>query len=131
MAAVLAGADPHSRWRPHPRRPCLARRGAWARLRGPARGATTHAGFRDKTQNPPTGYWIWSQEGLTKPEIDKCRVSNNPPVHQWAALQGHGLDAQLGLGTVNDEQDALGFHATFSYLDGTSVRGAPGFNASA
>ena len=94
-------------------------------------GATTHTGFRDKTQNPPTGYWIWSQEGLTKPEIDKCRVSNNPPVHQWAALQGHGLDAQLGLGTVNDEQDALGFHATFSYLDGTSVRGAPGFNASA
>ena len=43
----------------------------------------THVGYRDQTKDPSIGqdmgYWIWSTSGLTAEEMNKCRVSNNPP----------------------------------------------------
>ena len=54
------------------------------------------------------GYWIWSTSGTSEVEMNRCRVSNNPPVHQFGGLQGHGLDAALGLGTADDEFQLIG-----------------------
>ena len=74
----------------------------------------THIGYRDITKNPAAplnedmGYWIWSTSGMSATEMNRCRVSNNPPVHQFGVLQGHGLDAALGLGTADDEFQLIG-----------------------
>ena len=91
----------------------------------------SHHGDRDTEANPPTGYWLWSQDGMTEDEINRCRVSNNPPVHQFSVIQGHGLDAKLGLGTADGEHDVRGDNTGFRYLDGSSVKGAPGLGATA
>jgi hypothetical protein len=54
--------------------------------------ARTHIGYRDITKNPGNdenmGYWIWSISGMSATEMNRCRVSNNPPVHQFGVLQG-------------------------------------------
>lgn len=95
----------------------------------------THVGYRDNTKNPNNnedqGYWIWSTSGMSATEMNRCRVSNNPPVHQFGVLQGHGLDAALGLGTADDEFQLIGSTNNLRYLDGSSVGGAPGDNATA
>lgn len=95
----------------------------------------THVGYRDITKNPGAGesmgYWIWSTSGMSSAEMNRCRVSNNPPVHQFGVLQGHGLDAALGLGTADDEFQLIGSTNNLRYLDGSSVGGAPGANATA
>mmetsp|Transcript_2770 Transcript_2770/g.10043 ORF Transcript_2770/g.10043 Transcript_2770/m.10043 type:complete len:1382 (-) Transcript_2770:89-4234(-) len=93
----------------------------------------THIGYRDKTALTPTqmGYWLWSESGLTAAEINRCRISNNPPVHQFGVAQGHGLDSHLGLGRSDAEHDVLGSNTGFRYLDGSSVLGGPGTGATA
>ena len=63
--------------------------------------------------------------------MNRCRVSNNPPIHQFSSLQGHGLDAALGLGTADDEFQLIGPTNNLRYLDGSSVGGAPGYGAKA
>ena len=89
----------------------------------------THVGYRDVTKDPTLdedmGYWIWSTSGLTEAEMNRCRVSNNPPVLEFQGLQGHGLDAAYGFGTANDGTGGL------LYLDGSSTGGAPGTGATA
>ena len=92
----------------------------------------THVGYRDATKDPQSedmGYWIWSTSGTSEVEMNRCRVSNNPPVHQFGGLQGHGLDAALGLGTADDEFQLIGSTNNLRYLDGSSVGGAPGSGA--
>jgi len=97
--------------------------------------ARTHIGYRDQTKNPGIGvnmgYWIWSTSGTSAQEMNRCRVSNNPPVHQFGVLQGHGLDAALGLGTADDEFQLIGSTNNLLYLDGSSVGGKPGYGATA
>eukprot|EP00793_Prasinoderma_coloniale_P001378 PRCOL_00005153-RA len=78
-----------------------------------------------------SGYWIWSISGQTKAELDKCRVSNNPPVHQFGTIQGHGTDSHLGLGVADLEHDNVGSHTGFNDLTSASVSGAPGVDATA
>ena len=89
----------------------------------------THVGYRDLTKNPAAGedmgYWIWSTSGMSAAEMNKCRVSNNPPVREFAGLQGHGLDAAFGFGGGTDGGGGL------LRLDGSSVGGAPGSGATA
>ena len=89
----------------------------------------THVGYRDLTKNPALGedmgYWIWSTSGMSAAEMNKCRVSNNPPVREFAGLQGHGLDAAFGFGGGTDGGGGL------LRLDGSSVGGAPGSGATA
>ena len=89
----------------------------------------THVGYRDQTKDPSIGqdmgYWIWSTSGTTAEEMNKCRVSNNPPAREFAGLQGHGLDAAFGFGAASDGGGGL------LRLDGSSVGGAPGSGATA
>ena len=88
----------------------------------------THFGYRNHTKNASIGedlgYWMWSESGMTEAEMNRCRVSNNPPIHQFSSLQGHGLDAALGLGTADDEFQLIGPTNNLRYLDGSSVGGA-------
>jgi hypothetical protein len=95
----------------------------------------THFGYRNHTKNASIGedlgYWMWSESGMTEAEMNRCRVSNNPPIHQFSSLQGHGLDAALGLGTADDEFQLIGPTNNLRYLDGSSVGGAPGYGAQA
>mmetsp|Transcript_32921 Transcript_32921/g.104806 ORF Transcript_32921/g.104806 Transcript_32921/m.104806 type:complete len:1244 (-) Transcript_32921:714-4445(-) len=93
-----------------------------------------HKGYRDTvTQSSiqSMGYWIWSDDGMDEDSQNRCRVSNNPPIHQFGFIQGHGLDAHHSLGRADDEHDNIGDSTGFTYLDGSSVRGAPGMNATA
>ena len=76
-----------------------------------------------------SGYWIWSTSGQTKAELDKCRVSNNPPVHQFGSIQGHGTDSHLGLGLRDAEHDTLS--EGFRELGDSSVYGTVGYGANA
>ena len=46
-------------------------------------------------------------------------------------MQGHGLDAALGLGTADDEFQLIGSTNNLRYLDGSSVGGSPGGIATA
>lgn len=100
-----------------------------------ANAKSTHVGYRDITKDPKNGedmgYWLWSVSGMTAAEMNRCRVSNNPPVHQFGVLQGHGLDAAPGLGTADDEFQIIGPTNNLRYLDGSSVGGAPGSGATA
>lgn len=90
----------------------------------------THQGNRDRISG--TGYWLWSTSGMTRAEMNRCRVSNNPPLSSpyGDELQGHGLDAALGFGTADDE--AYTTHSKATRLGLVSVpRGAPGSGAAA
>ena len=48
-------------------------------------------GYRDQTKDPSAqeamGYWIWSTSGMSAADMNRCRVSNNPPVHQFSVIQ--------------------------------------------
>lgn len=89
----------------------------------------THLGYRDLTKDPGNGedmgYWMWSTSGMSSAEMNKCRVSNNPPIREFQGIQGHGLDSAFGMGSSNDGGGGL------LYLDGSSVQGAPGSGATA
>jgi hypothetical protein len=99
----------------------------------------THFGYRNESlavagDAAAQGYWLWSESGMTADEMNRCRVSTNPPVHpMYGFLEGHGLDAALGLGTADDEFTLGGGGGSNNllYLDGSSVGGAPGSGATA
>ena len=82
----------------------------------------THQGNRDRISG--TGYWLWSTSGMTRAEMNRCRVSNNPPLSSpyGDELQGHGLGL-LGFGTKDDEATT---HSKRRVGPGFCPRGAPG-----
>ena len=98
--------------------------------------AKCHRNYRDRTNgagHASMGYWMWSYEGTpTSPtyadEVNRCRISSNPPIHQFGTIQGHGTDARYGLGTLTVEHHTFD---TFRLFDGTSVEGGPGHSATA
>ena len=95
------------------------------------RSARTSATATPRRTRSPRTWATGSGPPAARPrwEMNRCRVSNNPPVHQFGGLQGHGLDAALGLGTADDEFQLIGSTNNLRYLDGSSVGGAPGSGA--
>ena len=98
--------------------------------------ASCHRNYRDKASlsgQTSMGYWMWSNEGTTlsptyADEVNRCRVTVNPPIHQFGTIQGHVTDAKYGLGTLTVEHHKFD---TFRLFDGTSVEGGPGHSATA
>ena len=61
--------------------------------------------------------------------MNRCRVSNNPPVHQFGGLQGHGFGRGARARTADDEFQPHRVDEQPAAFDRSSVGGAPGSGA--